>query len=198
VADRLNDIELMKQVSLGNHEAVTKLYNSYIDKVYSIVYNQVDRNHNTTQEIVQDIFLAAIKSAKTFRNRSKVYTWLYSIAHKKIADYYRRKKRNDKLQIITGMDVETVEDKGILSTEPAEYLENQEVIRQAMDHLPVHYKQVLILKYIEDMSVDEIGEVLRRTPKSVEGILSRARKEFKTAILEKGLRDSSDLQRLFI
>ena len=67
-----------------------------------------------------------------------------------------------------------------------------------MDSLPVHYKQVLILKYIEDMSVIEIGEALHRTPKSVEGILSRARRELKMAILKKGLRDSRDLKRLLI
>ncbi len=198
MVDNSGDARLMKEVSLGNHEAVTELYNSYIDRVYSIVYNQLDRDHNATQEIVQDIFLAAVKSAKNFRNRSKVYTWLYSIAHKKIADYYRRKKRSDKLRISPDIDIETTEDSSLISDESPESIENQEVIKQAMDRLPVHYRQVLILKYIEDMSVDEIGEALKRTPKSVEGILSRARKELKSAILEKGLRDNSDLQRLFI
>lgn len=198
MVDTSGGARLMKEVSLGKPEAVTELYNSYINKIYSTVYNQVDRDHNATQEIVQDVFLAAVKSAKNFRNRSKVYTWLYSIANKKIADYYRRKKRSDKLQISTDIDIETTEDKSFLSTEPAESIEDQEVIKQAMDRLPVHYKQVLILKYIEEMSVDEIGEALNRTPKSVEGILSRARKELKAAILEKGLRDNRDLKRLLI
>jgi RNA polymerase sigma-70 factor (ECF subfamily) len=188
----------MKEVSLGNHEAVAELYNDYIDKVYSIVFNQVDRDHDATQEIVQDIFMAAVKSAKKFKGRSKVYTWLYSIAHKKIADYYRRKKRKDKLQISSDIDIESTKDDAVLSNEPVESIENQEVIKQAMDSLPVHYKQVLILKYIEDMQVDEIGEALHRTPKSVEGILSRARKELKIAILKKGVRDNRDLKRLLI
>ena len=196
VANKSNDIDLMKEVSLGNPEAVTKFYSSHINKVYSIVYNQVDRNHNATQEIVQDIFLAAVKSAKGFRNRSKVSTWLYSITHKKIADYYRHKKRSDKLLMSADIDIETAEDKGILSSEPDESLENQEVIRQVMDHLPVHYKQVLILKYVEEMSVDDIGEALHRTPKSIEGMLSRARKEFKIAMTKNNLRDDRDLKRL--
>ena len=90
--------EIIAKLKHGEPMAITELYNTYVDRVYSMVLNRLDRDRDAAQDIVQETFLAASKSAGRFDGRSKVSTWLYSIAYKKIADFYRRRKREVRRQ----------------------------------------------------------------------------------------------------
>jgi len=171
------DVELLHRVKSGDHDAVTELYNAYVDRIYSLIFNQVDRDHEVAQEIVQETFFAAVRSAGNFRGQSKVYTWLCSIANRKVADFYRRKKRETKHRVSYSIDSEKIQDKDEGAISLVESRESGEVIRQTLSSLPLHYRQVLVLKYVEGLPVSEISEVMERSPKSVEGLLTRARKE---------------------
>jgi len=171
------EAELIEKLKSGDHDAVTQMYNAYIDRVYSLVFNQVDRDHEVAQDIVQETFLAAVKSVKYFLGRSSIFTWLCSIANRKVADFYRRKKRETKHRVDYSIDIEQLQDRSESVASLVESGESSEVIRQALFSLPLHYRQVLIMKYVEEIPVSEIGEIMGRSPKSVEGLLTRARKE---------------------
>ncbi len=163
-----------------------ELYDRYFDRLYSLVFNQVDRNKEVAEDIVQETFLAALKSSKGFKGRSSAYTWLCSIAYHKVADYYRRRARERK-RMVSGIDVDTVEDAENPGRQPQpdsliESAETRQVVHEALSSLPWDYRQVLILKYVEDMSVQEISHVMERSPKSIEGLLTRARKALQTQL----------------
>ena len=179
-SSNIEDEKLIEKLKNGDPAAVMELYTAYADRIYSLVFNQLDRDRDAAQDIVQETFLAASKSASKFRGRSKVYTWLYSIAHKKIADFYRRRKREAKYQT-TSSDSQI--DRSSSGEPPvAEIMESEEksrAVQETLSGLPLHYKQVLILKYVEEMPVTEISQVMERSPKSVEGLLTRARKELR-------------------
>jgi len=175
--DRAEGSELLQKVKNGDDNAVTELYNTYVDRIYSLIYNHVNRDRETAQEILQETFFAAIKSAGGFRGKSKVYTWLCSIASKKIADFYRRKKRESKYRDEYAIDFEEIRDTVKSMNELLESKEASNDIRQKIYSLPLHYRQVLLLKYIEGLKISEISEIMERSPKSVEGLLTRARKE---------------------
>ena len=68
-----------------------------------------------------------------------------------------------------------------------ESAETRQVVNEALAKLPWDYRQVLILKYVEEMSVQEIGQIMDRSPKSIEGLLTRSRKALQTQL--KGLRE---------
>ena len=161
--------------------AVTELYNTYADRIYSLVFHQVDRNHEVAQDIVQEAFVAALKSAPEFRGQSKVYTWLCGIVNKKVSDFYRRQKRRAKYQTVEAFEVDQISSEA-LAPDTVEPDGRREATEKALFSLPLHYRQVLILKYVEEMPVSEISEIMRRSPKSVEGLLSRARKEMQTKL----------------
>jgi len=174
-ASNIEDKELVDKLKRREPTAVVELYNAYFDRIYWLVFSQVAGDREAAQDIVQETFLAAFKSAGRFHGRSKVYTWLYSIANKKVADFYRRRKREAKHK------AESLENH---PSEPqpagaAESEETHRVIQQTLSSLPLHYKQVLLLKYVEEMPVSEIGQVMGRSPKSVEGLLTRARRELR-------------------
>ena len=176
----------MRRLHRNDPSAIEELYTTYFDRLYSLVYNQVDRDRNTTEDIVQDTFLAAVKSSKRFRGQSSTYTWLCSIAYHKVADYYRRKASEAK-HIDRSFNVDALES-GEQQAETASYanptdsIDTATIVRQAMAGLPWDYRQVLILKYVDEMPVLEICRIMRRSPKSIEGLLSRARKALKASL----------------
>jgi RNA polymerase sigma-70 factor (ECF subfamily) len=123
-----------------------------------------------------------VRSAGRFRGKSKVYTWLCSIANRKVADYYRRKKRETKHRIQYSVDLDEIQDTGENVITILESEESSKDIRKTLFSLPLHYRQVLLLKYVEKLPVSEISEIMERSPKSVEGLLTRARKEFQAKL----------------
>lgn len=185
------DAEMLERLRKGDASAMADLYDHYFDRVYSLVYNQVDRNKEVAEDIVQETFLAALKSAKGFKGRSSAYTWLCSIAYHKVADHYRRQSRERK-RMVSGIDVDTVDDEENPGRQPQpdsliESAETRQVVNDALSRLPWDYRQVLILKYVEEMSVQEISQVMGRSPKSIEGLLTRSRKALQTQL--EGLRE---------
>lgn len=180
------EVELVVKLKSGNPDAVAQMYNAYVDRVYSLVFNQVDRDHEAAQEIVQEAFLAAVKSVKYFHGKSSIFTWLCSIANRKVADFYRRKKRETKHRVNYSIDSEQVRDRDESAVGLVESGESREVVRQTLLSLPLHYRQVLMLKYFEELQVSEIGEIMERSPKSIEGLLTRARKELQAKLVKQG------------
>jgi len=174
------DADMLQRLHGGDRTAMADLYDRYFDRLYSLVFNQVDRNRDIAEDIVQETFLAALKSAKGFKGRSSAYTWLCSIAYHKVADHYRRQSRERK-RMVSGIDVDTVDDVENPGRQPQpdsliESAETRQVVNEALAKLPLDYRQVLILKYVEEMSVLEISQIMGRSPKSIEGLLTRSRK----------------------
>ena len=185
------DADMLKRLHDGDRTAMAELYDRYFDRVYSLVFNQVDRNRDVAEDIVQETFLAALKSAKSFKGRSSAYTWLCSIAYHKVADHYRRQSRERK-RMVSGIDVDTVDVSDNPGRQPQpdsliESAETRQVVNEALAKLPWDYRQVLILKYVEELSVQEISQIMDRSPKSVEGLLTRSRKALQTQLA--GLRE---------
>jgi RNA polymerase sigma-70 factor (ECF subfamily) len=174
----VNDKELVDKLRNREPAAVVELCNAYFDRIYRLVFSQVDGDRDVAQDIAQETFLAAFKSAHRFRGQSKVYTWLYSIANRKVADFYRRRKREGKHRADPlENQVSEAETDGTVESE-----ETSKSIQQALSCLPLHYKQVLLLKYVEEMPVAEICQVMDRSSKSVEGLLTRARRELRSEL----------------
>ncbi len=186
-----SNADLQKRLHDGDRTVVGELYEIYFDRLYSLVFNQVDRNRDIAEDIVQETFLAALKSAKGFRGQSSIYTWLCSIAYHKIADHYRRQSRERK-HMVSGIDVDMIDvaDNPSNKSHPESSIESAEmrqVVNQALAKLPFDYRQVLILKYVEEMSVLEISQIMERSPKAIEGLLTRSRKALQTHLA--GLRE---------
>jgi RNA polymerase sigma-70 factor (ECF subfamily) len=177
---RNSETQLAEKLRSGDSAAMAEFYNLYRNRLYSLVLEQVDRDETIAEDLVHEVFLAALSSLDKFRGDSQLYTWLRSIALHKINDFYRHQAREPKPRESSadsdGLELEQPRD-----NEPATHtvLEDEEV-RQSVHHaladLPQDYQEVLVLKYLKDMPVLAISQIMGRSPKSVEGLLSRARK----------------------
>ncbi len=174
------EIKLVEKLRSGDSTAMEEFYNIYRHRLHSLVLEQVGRDEAIAEDLVQEVFLAALGSLDKFRGDSQLYTWLRSIAFHKINDFYRRQAREPKPEK-SSPDFDALKLEQIGDNEPATFtvMESEEIrqsVHQALADLPQDYQEVLVLKYLKDMPVLAISEIMGRSPKSVEGLLSRARK----------------------
>jgi len=183
------ETKLVEKLRSGDSTAMEEFYNIYRDRLYSLVLEQVGRDHAIAEDLVQETFLAALSSLDKFRGDSQLYTWLRSIALHKINDFYRRQAREPKpKESPPDFDaMKQLEQAG--DDEPAIFtvMESEEIrqsIHEVLGGLPHDYQKVLVMKYFQEMPVLEISRVMGRSPKSVEGLLSRARKAMRDNLAE--------------
>jgi RNA polymerase sigma-70 factor (ECF subfamily) len=177
---RNGENKLIEKLQSGDGAAMAEFYNLYRNRLYSVILDQVDRDEAIAEDLVQEVFLAALSSLDKFRGDSQLYTWLRSIALHKINDFYRHQARQPKSRE-SSTDCNDLELEQTRANEPATHMvmEDEEVrqsVHQALADLPQDYQEVLVLKYLRDMPVLAISQIMGRSPKSVEGLLSRARK----------------------
>jgi len=175
------EAQLVKKLRSGDSAAMEEFYNLYRSRLYTLVLEQVDRNEAVAEDLVQEVFLAALGSLDKFRGDSQLYTWLRSIALHKINDFYRRQAREPKPEKSSPdfdamKQLEQIGDNKPATSTVMESEEVRQSVNQALADLPKDYQEVLVLKYLKDMPVLAISEIMGRSPKSVEGLLSRARK----------------------
>jgi RNA polymerase sigma-70 factor (ECF subfamily) len=175
------ETKLVQKLRSGDSAAMEEFYNIYRSRLYSLVLEQVGRDEAAAEDLVQEVFLAALGSLDKFRGDSQLYTWLRSIALHKIKDFYRRQAREPKPEKSSPdfdamKHLEQIGDNKPATSTVMESDEVRQSVHQALADLPKDYQEVLVLKYLKDMPVLAISEIMGRSPKSVEGLLSRARK----------------------
>lgn len=172
--------------------AIPQLMDDYADHIYGLGM-RLCGDPEKAQDLVQETFLRALKSWPGFDGRSKPSTWLYTIASRACQRMERRRAgeprylRSLEQRLPTGET--TVVDVPADDDTPAEWAERREVIRAvraAIDDLPIHFRLPLLLKEIEEMSVEEVARVLGLKPATVKTRLHRARLLIRDA-LEKPL-----------
>ena len=180
---RDEEADLTARLRQGERDAVQDLYLRYVDRLYSLVFHQVGRNKNIAEDIVQETFLAALNSVSRYRGQSKPFTWLCGIAYHKIGDFYRRQRRGaEDVGLRSATEVERIPAREEPIVGRLESEETKEAVEQVLAGLPLHYRQVLLFKYVEEMPVMEISEIMQRSSKSVEGLLTRARKSLQASL----------------
>jgi RNA polymerase sigma-70 factor (ECF subfamily) len=126
-------------------------------------------NSQVAEDLVQESFLAAARSLHRFEGRSSPYTWLYGILRNKFRRWLR--KKDDRIVSINvlkgggqeegaiGMDTWEDEDRSRPEQE-LEYDETVQFVREAMDQLSEDHRTILAMRYVDEMSYQEIADVL--------------------------------------
>jgi RNA polymerase sigma-70 factor (ECF subfamily) len=166
------------------------------DALYSYA---LSRLHNTAsaEDVVQETFLAAIKSQENFSGRSSTRTWLIGILKHKIVDLIRKESREQPIEEIETMEApeETFFDKKghwriapvDWQVHPGKILEQKEfmdVLLQCLKHLPDRLHRLFVLRELEDRDSDEICKDLEITPTNLWVMLYRARMRLRGCLTE--------------
>jgi len=148
-------------------------YSKYYWGIKKFVSKKID-DDDIVEEIASDVILAAWESQENFKHESNEFSWICGIAKHKIIDYYRKKKLKTVLFSVSPI-FEEIADEAL--TPEKDCLKNEliEEVRKSLKSLKDNYKNILTLKYLKGLAVNEIATQSGKSSKSIESMLGRAR-----------------------
>ena len=160
--------ELLTRAADGDSAAVRELLDTVGSVVYGFVYARVGGNDGIAEDVVQDTFLEAVRSAHSFRGESALSTWMCTIARRRLARHFESERREEVAR--SGLSVVREDE-----ADDAPSFEDRDEVVQALGRLSPLHRQVLVLKYLDDRSVEDIARELGRSTVQVQSLLQRAR-----------------------
>ncbi len=163
---------LVPQARTGNPEAWDQLFQRYQAPLYSYVYELV-RDEQSSLDIVQETFISACRHLGSLREDGKFGSWLFGIAHQKCIQYWRRHRRDQERR-----QEQFPEDLPAQGADPAEWLirqEQEEAFLRLVKELPEGQRSVLLLRFIEEFSIDDIASITGLPPGTVKSRLHYAK-----------------------
>jgi len=168
------DLELIRRVKAGEHEPFNELMTRYNRKIYHVVYT-LTRNHEDTQDLVQETFIRAFENIRRFDEQYRFYTWIYRIAVNLSFTFLKRRK-------LAPVSVESDDPEGGETELPdnravpfAEQSDQRRNIERALALLPAEQRLAISLRTYDGLSYAEIADVMHTSVGTVMSRLSRAR-----------------------
>jgi len=148
-----------------------------VNLIYAYVRRRLIPRMDLVEDVVQEIFVAALDNLKQFRGTSSLRVWLFGIAKHKVDDYYRKRFREPELMHIEETDTAVSDEPTLEESLDREELEKR--VSKILGEIPETYSLALIWRYWDQRSTKEIAEITGKTEKAIERTLARARTEFK-------------------
>lgn len=180
-----NDLEYSKELvdtkEFHPTETLESIMNEYGSEIKRLVYSYI-KNPSDADDVTQEVFVTVYRKLNTFQGKSTLRSWVYAIAINKCKDYLRSwKVRNIKLkgrleQFLKYADHPHTPEQHIIGKNDDKQLLNQVL------SLPIKYREVIILFYFEEFSVNEIADSLSISQNTVRTRLNRGRGKLKNII----------------
>ena len=168
----ITERELVRAVQLGDKRAFKTLYDLYRDRVYTAAYYSLG-DPLSAEDTLQTVFLKIHRGLAGFRFESSLSTWIYRITLNECLNQQRRRGADHvPLESILGKQ-EELDSKSAADLRHDDH-QRREIIQQAVMGLPPKLRAVVIMKYIEDLSYQEMAGALRCAPGTVASRLNRA------------------------
>jgi RNA polymerase sigma-70 factor (ECF subfamily) len=155
----------------ANRAAFAVLYRRYLDRVYGYAFYQLG-DHHDAEDATERIFLAALRALPGFRDQGSTFrAWLFRIAHNTVVNAHRSRSRRRTDPIPDWFERPAPDaDPARLVAQADELRE----VRRAIERMPDDRRQVILLRFVDELSTAEIAEVLDRSPGAVRVLLHRS------------------------
>jgi RNA polymerase sigma-70 factor (ECF subfamily) len=154
----------------GEKDAFSDIINLYKKGLIGFIFRHVG-NPDIAEDISEDCFVALIVHPNKYKFKSSLKTYLYGIAHNKVKEHFRRNKY---VSFVPLEDANELCSSGSTEDEAVK-TENRKMINQAFSYLAKDYCEVLYLHYFEDMSYEDIGKIMKKSPKQIYNLVFRAK-----------------------
>lgn len=186
----MNEKELIKKCKEGYVEAFEELISSHQTRVYNIALKML-KNEEDAYDASQDALLKAFKYIKNFKEESSFSTWIYRITVNVCLDMIKKNKEKRNVisieQQISLKDNDVTiqfEDKSQNVMEDILKNERKKVLHEAIDALPAHHREMIILRDIEGFSYEEIAQITKNNAGTVKSKINRARNALKKILTD--------------
>jgi RNA polymerase sigma-70 factor (ECF subfamily) len=173
---------IIRQCLDGDKNAYSVLVDRYKAMAYNVAYRMVG-DEDTAKDLAQESFIAAYAGLEGFRFSSKFSSWLYSIVLNKCRDHLRLAKETVSTDDIAGVRPAS----GPSPEQEASAQQGRNILQRALDALPAEYREVLILKHIEELDYQEIAAITGAGIPALKVRAHRGREMLKKILEEAGL-----------
>ena len=170
-----DDTQLVKASRHGDQDAFALLVQRHQRRVFNMVLRML-QDYEEASEITQEAFFAAWQGLPSFRGEARFATWLYRIAYNCALKQLERRKRERSLQ--AAMEAEQILEEVNKQKQAEDMLElraRQAMVREQMEKLPARYRSVLILRHLQEMTYEEMADILSMPIGTIKSHLFRAR-----------------------
>ena len=165
-----NEEETLSHASQGDRDAFGQLYERYVERIFNYVYYRTGNLHDA-EDLTARVFQRAMNHIKNYTDRGVPFSaWLYRIAHNLVANWHRDRSRKQEIPL---------DDLPVLPTKsdhPERNLvrsQEEEALLRMIRRLPPERQNLLILKFVEDLSNAEIGLIMGRSEGAVKSLYHR-------------------------
>lgn len=169
----MGDAEVIQNY-LKNHAPLcfNILYNRYAGKIYAKCIAML-KDEVLAQDATQEIFIKVFTNLSKFGGKSKFSTWVFSITYNYCIDFIRKKKKlkaifSDEMEKAPDLAEEEISDKVLLEME-------LDQLKEVLESIPVGDKAILLMKYLEGMSIKEIADAIDKTESAIKMKIKRAK-----------------------
>lgn len=166
-----NEEEVLRRASQGDHDAFGLMYSHYVERIFNYVYYRTGNAHDA-EDLTARVFQRAMNHIKNYTDRGVPFSaWLYRIAHNLVANWHRDRSRKQEVPL---------DDLPVIPTSKSDHPERnlvrsqeQESLLKMIRTLPPERQNLLILKFVENMSNAEIGKIMGRSEGAVKSLYHR-------------------------
>lgn len=178
---KISDEELVKLICQKDQELFSEIVRRYQNKLFFYIKKYIWNAHDA-EDICQDVFLKVFRNLQGFDIRRKFSSWIYRISHNETINFIRFNSRvkidsldqNEYLKNTLG-NWDRLEEK-------LDRKENLKNFKKIVDTLPLKYRDVLILKYYEEKSYEEMSDILRKPVNTIGTLVNRAKLKLKALV----------------
>lgn len=185
----MTEQELVHSARKGDSMAFGGLMQAHQDKIYTLCYRMTG-NAEDAADLTQEVFLSAWRSLSRFQEQSSFGTWIYRMATNASIDFLRREKRRQVLSMTMEEDSEErqaqVPDERYSPHRLLEQKEARQAVADALAALSPEHRQVLVLREMEGLSYQEIGQLLDLEEGTVKSRIARARLALRDFLIKSG------------
>ncbi|MFO0977282.1 MAG: sigma-70 family RNA polymerase sigma factor [Planctomycetaceae bacterium] len=183
------DVQLMLRVSAGDNTAFEELVLRYQDRLVGFFFHLV-HDRAAAEDLAQECFLRVYRSRERYEATARFSTWLFRIAHNLASNQKRGSVRRREIPLANSSDAHEfqvneqnlAEKSALMPTRQLDSNEMRDVVRMAIEELSERQRTAVVLHKFEEMSYEEIGEVMGLGVVAVKSLLSRARGKLKEAL----------------
>ena len=165
-----NEEDVLTLASQGDRDAFGLLYGRYMDRIFNYVYYRTGNLHDA-EDLTARVFQRAMNHIQNYTDRGVPFSaWLYRIAHNLVANWHRDRSRRQEIPI---SDVPVLPSKGDHPERNLVRSQEEDSLLRLIRRLPPERQSLLILKFVENMSNAEIGEIMGRSEGAVKSLYHR-------------------------
>ena len=185
VKKALSDADLVK-MSIKDPEVFGVLMERYRGPLFRYIRRIGQFSKEDTEDILQEVFIKIYRKLNEYEDVLKFSSWAYRIAHNHVVDHFRKISVRPRTDALEEFEWEKIVLASVRMDKQIMDKDCVKKIKECMQKLPLKYREVMILRFVEEMEYEEIMDILKKPKGSVATLIARGKEMLKKNMHEKG------------